>query len=65
MKSLLELLLNAIASISSVVLVIALIAKLWTDSDYDVLLNRIIATSTILLIASFFFFGRWCYSPDK
>lgn len=65
MKSLLELSLDIMASVSSISLVISLVCKLWMSNDYDVLLNKIIGTSIILLIASVFFFGLWCYRPKS
>lgn len=65
MKSILELSLDIMASVSSISLVIALVCKLWMSNDYDVLLSKIIGTSIILLIASVFFFGLWCYSPKS
>lgn len=66
MKQLLESILNVIANISSVSLAISLVLKIWMlETEYDYILNRIIATSIVLLLSSIFFYGMWCYSPEE
>jgi len=64
-KSFAEKALSTTAIISTMVLIISLIAKLWLPGNIHWLMNRIWLSALIALIGSFVLYGLCCYKSEK